>query len=68
MSLRVNESFMFALAEPFDGKPATNGNGTMLGFHLDSVEEVNRHYQRAVLTSAAIEIKVCLFKPLKIES
>ena len=48
MTLWGNENIMFALAEPFDEKPATNGNGTMLGFHLDSVEEVNRLHQRAL--------------------
>lgn len=48
MTLWGNEDFMFALAEPFDEKPASNGNGTMLGLHVDSIEEVNRLYQKAL--------------------
>ena len=48
MTLWGNEEFMFAIAEPFDGNPASNGNGTMLGFHVDSIEEVNRLHQKAV--------------------
>ncbi|GLR71241.1 VOC family protein [Agaribacter marinus] len=48
MTLWGNESFMFALAEPFDEQPATNGNGTMLGLHVDTIEEVNRLYQKVL--------------------
>lgn len=48
MVLWGNEEFMFALAEPFDGNPASNGNGTMLGLHVNSVEEVNRLYKKAI--------------------
>ena len=39
---------VFAVAEPIDGEPATNGNGTMLGFSLDSADEVKRIYQKAL--------------------
>lgn len=48
MTLWGNEEFMFAVAEPFDEKPASNGNGTMLGFHVDSKEEVDRLHQKAL--------------------
>jgi len=48
MTLWGNEGFMFALAEPFDGNPATNGNGTMLGLHVDSIDEVNRLHKKAL--------------------
>jgi predicted lactoylglutathione lyase len=39
---------MFALAEPFDGKTATAGNGTMVGFSLGSSSEVERMYNKAL--------------------
>jgi predicted lactoylglutathione lyase len=48
MTLWGNEEFMFAVAEPFDENTASNGNGTMLGFHVDSIEEVNRLYIKAL--------------------
>ena len=48
MTLWGNEAFMFALAEPFDEKSASNGNGTMLGFHVDSISEVNRLHKKAL--------------------
>ncbi|MCG8668520.1 MAG: VOC family protein [Pseudomonadales bacterium] len=48
MSVWANEEFMFGLAEPFDGKEATNGNGTMLGLNLGSAEEVSRLYVKAL--------------------
>lgn len=38
----------FALALPFDQNTATNGNGTMLGFSLDSEDEVTRLYNKAI--------------------
>ncbi|MEO9274973.1 VOC family protein [Marinomonas sp. 5E14-1] len=38
----------FALAIPFDKEEATNGNGTMLGFGVDSEEEVTRLHQKAI--------------------
>ncbi len=39
---------MFALAEPFDGNPATIGNGSMFGLSLDSEAEVKRLYNLAI--------------------
>jgi len=48
MTLWGNENFMFALAEPFNEEPATNGNGTMLGFHVDSINDVDTLHQRAL--------------------
>lgn len=41
------EDFTFAVAEPFDGEAANNGNGSMLGFNVDSQEEVTRLYKKA---------------------
>ena len=48
MSVWANEEFMFGVAEPFDGKEATNGNGTMLGLNVGSAEEVSRLYAKAL--------------------
>ncbi len=42
------EDFAFAIAKPFDGEPATNGNGTMIGLNVGSVEEVKRLHQKAI--------------------
>lgn len=38
----------FAIATPFDNEPATNGNGTMVGFNVGSAEEVKRLHQKAI--------------------
>ena len=48
MTLWGNEDLMFAVAVPFDEKEATNGNGTMVGLNVDSSNEVNRLYQKAL--------------------
>ena len=48
MTLWVGEGFMFALAEPFDGEPASVGNGTMLGINLKSASEVDEIHKRAL--------------------
>jgi predicted lactoylglutathione lyase len=48
MILWGNEDFMFAIAEPFDEKSASNGNGTMLGFHAETKEEVDRLHTKAL--------------------
>ena len=42
MSYWLGEDFAFATAIPFDKKPATNGNGTMVGFCVGSSEERRR--------------------------
>jgi len=38
----------FAAAIPFDEQPATNGNGTMVGFSVGSSEEVIRLHRKAL--------------------
>ncbi|MEX0299892.1 MAG: VOC family protein [Kordiimonas sp.] len=38
----------FAVATPFNEEPATNGNGTMVGFDVGSVDEVKRLHKRAI--------------------
>ncbi len=48
MTLWSEGDFMFALAEPFDGQPATVGNGSMAGLNVDSRAEVDRLYALAL--------------------
>ncbi|MEH6588541.1 MAG: VOC family protein [Halioglobus sp.] len=48
MTVWGNEDFMFGIAEPFDEKQASNGNGSMLGLNLGSAEEVSRLYKKAL--------------------
>lgn len=57
MTMWVNGGFMFALAEPFDGKPATIGNGSMVGFQVDSDDEVSRIYELALSLGGRCEGK-----------
>ena len=42
------ENFVFAVAIPFDKEPATNGNGTMIGFDVETEDEVKRLYAKAI--------------------
>ncbi len=49
------EDFAFAVAKPFDGEPATNGNGTMIGFNVGSAEEVTRLYHKALELGGSCE-------------
>lgn len=44
----VHTDAAFAVAKPFDEKPATNGNGTMLGFDMNSTDEVKSFYNKAI--------------------
>ena len=38
----------FAVALPFNEEPATNGNGTMIGFSVGSTAEVKRLHKKAI--------------------
>ncbi|TQF70919.1 VOC family protein [Pseudoalteromonas luteoviolacea] len=38
----------FAIALPFNGKAATFGNGTMIGFTVENAKEVSRLYELAI--------------------
>ena len=49
------EYFAFTIAEPFDGEPATNGNGTMIGLNVGSSEEVERLYAKALSLGGSCE-------------
>ena len=42
------DALAFALALPFDGEPATNGNGTMIGLDAGSNDEVEQLYVKAL--------------------
>ncbi len=48
MTYWLGEDFAFAAAIPFDERPATNGNGTMVGFCAGSGEEVTRMHALAL--------------------
>lgn len=48
MTFWQGEGFAFAVAIPFDGDPATHGNGTMIGFNVGSTEAVKRLHKRGV--------------------
>lgn len=57
MTYWLGEEFAFAVAIPFDEQPATNGNGTMVGFSLGSCEEVTRLYQKTLELGGSCEGK-----------
>ncbi len=40
MTYWIGEDFAFAVALPFDAQPATNGNGTMIGFCVGGEDDV----------------------------
>ncbi len=50
-----NGSSKLALTVPFDGKPASNGNGTMVAFTLSSVDKVNEVFSLALKLGASSE-------------
>ena len=50
-----DEDSAFAIAIPFDGEPATHGNGTMLGFRLASIDEVKRLHDKAIELGGSCE-------------
>lgn len=49
------EDFAFAVATPFDGQPATHGNGTMIGFDVESNDEVKRLHKKAIALGGSCE-------------
>lgn len=55
MTYWQGEDFAFAIAIPFDQEPATNGNGTMIGFNVESTEEVKRLHRKAIDLGGANE-------------
>ncbi len=55
MTYWLCDDFAFAVALPFDGQPATNGNGTMVGFAFDTTEEVIRMHKKAIALGGTCE-------------
>lgn len=55
MTYWVGEDFAFAIAIPFDTNPATNGNGTMVGFSVGSKDDVERMHGLAIQLGGACE-------------
>ena len=55
MTYWLGKDFAFAVAVPFDKNPATNGNGTMVGFSVGTVEEVKRLYKKAIELGGSCE-------------
>jgi len=48
MTYWLGEDFAFAVALPFDENPATNGNGTMIGFSVGTSEDVIMLHKKAI--------------------
>jgi len=48
MTFWQGEDFAFATSIPFNEEPASNGNGTMVGFSVGSIEEVKRLHKKVV--------------------
>ncbi|MFY2824223.1 VOC family protein [Ruegeria sp. MALMAid1280] len=48
MTYWLGEDFAFAVAIPYDKKPATNGNGTMVGFCVGTKKDVERMHSLAL--------------------
>jgi catechol 2,3-dioxygenase-like lactoylglutathione lyase family enzyme len=46
---------MFAVVGPFNGAPATVGNGTMVGFLLESREQVDRFHAQVLALGGSDE-------------
>jgi len=44
-----------AITKPFDGKPATVGNGVMVALVMENVEQVNSFYKKAIELGAQDE-------------
>lgn len=46
---------VFSVIKPFDGSPATTGNGTMIAFHLDEPAQVDALHHKAIALGGADE-------------
>ena len=44
----TGESYFFCLLGPYDGKPATVGNGAMVAFRFDTRAEIDAFHARAL--------------------
>ena len=52
---RVGSGAMVMITRPFDGKPATVGNGTMVAFSVDSKEAVKALHAKALSLGGVCE-------------
>lgn len=50
-----DEGFSFCLCPPFDGQPATAGNGTMFAFSADNADIVRRFHAAGLLAGGKNE-------------
>ena len=55
MTYWLGEDFAFATAIPFDKNPATNGNGTMVGFCVGTQDDVKRLHALAIELGGSCE-------------
>lgn len=55
MTYWLGEEFAFAVAIPFDEKPATHGNGMMVGFSVETTGEVKRLYDLSIALGGSCE-------------
>ena len=55
MTYWFGDDYAFAVAKPFDTKPATIGNGTMVGFCVGDEEEVRRVHALALKSGGTCE-------------
>ncbi len=55
MTYWMGDDFAFAIAKPFDGQPASNGNGTMVGFSVGGQDEVKRLHALAINLGGSCE-------------
>lgn len=57
MTFWQGKDFAFAIAIPFNQEPASNGNGngTMIGFNVSSIEEVKRLHKKAIELGGSCE-------------
>lgn len=55
---RNNKAPMFGIIKPFDGKPASVGNGTMIALMCDSTEQVDELHAKSLSLGAIDEGEV----------
>lgn len=51
----INDGAGIGLAKPFNGQEATAGNGNMVAFQLESPEQVDKMYRKAIELGASCE-------------
>jgi catechol 2,3-dioxygenase-like lactoylglutathione lyase family enzyme len=51
----INGSTGIAVCAPYDGQPATSGNGSMVGLKVESLDELNTVYETALRLGGTCE-------------